>query len=590
MLTFLKIDGYKFHKTRCCLLMLRINYREIEERLDRLKKQLDEKMNKKSIEIKHQMNTANKYTLFISLGNPSIRAVVIQASEDNYERVWRRIKQAVLRRIKKTNLNPEWIKLDIVTKVKEWDFSNFENYIKKVKRNYFRKGISFDSEFRLAFLEQEINGFALIRQKNNQPQALDEVNINNYIDYKHGDRFPFMKDHYKHKKIYLFDTIAFFNDESGTYELYNGKLTNGIRKVDDIGDELHQLIEKSTYFLVDEIKANGKFEYGYFPCFGRSIQTYNILRHSSTLYAMAEAYEYLQDETIREAIEKGIQYLIKEAIVYHEDRAFVVDHANEKEIKLGSNAHAILALTKLMQVTKDEKYLDLARALGRAIIWMQKDDGGFLHVWEYPSISLKDAFRTVYYDGEAVFALLRLYDIDRQEIWLQKVIHAFEFLIANDYWKYHDHWLSYAANELVTYVPDDKYFIFGLKNCQGKIDFIYHRNTTYPTFLELTMAAFKMVRKIEELGKGYLFDHIDRAFLLETIDRRAEYQRVGFGYPEIVMYFKDPHLVQHGFFIRHQAFRVRIDDIEHNLSGYIHYLMYRVPELKSERNLTIKDI
>lgn len=570
--------------------MLRINYQEIETRLNKLKEKLDEKLNKHSFENKSTINKTEKYALFISLGNPGIRAIVIQTSGDNYDQVWRRIKQSVLKKVKKTNLNPKWIKLDIVTKVEECDFFDFENYLKQVKRNYFRKGISFDSEFRLAFLEQEINGFALIRKKKNRPQGLDEKNINNYIKYKYGDRFPFIKDRYYNKKIYLFETLAFFNDESGTYELYNGRLTNGIRKVDDIGVELHQLITKSTYFLINQIKENGKFEYGYFPCFGRPIQTYNILRHSSTLYAMAEAYEYLKDEKIYEAIEKGIQYLIKESIVYHKDCAFVVDYANENEIKLGSNAHAILALTKLMQVTKDYQYIELARALARAIIWMQNDDGGFLHVWEYPSISLKDAFRTVYYDGEAVFALLRLYEIDRQEIWLEKVIHAFDFLIANEYWKYHDHWLSYAANELVTYLPEDKYFIFGLKNCQHRLDFIYHRNTTYPTFLELTMAAFKMVRKIEKLDKQYLFDYIDRDFLLKTIDRRAEYQRVGFGYPEIVMYFAKPYLVQNGFFIRHQAFRVRIDDIEHNLSGYIQYLMYRVPELKSERDLTIQDI
>lgn len=62
-------------------------------------------------------------------------------------------------------------------------------------------------------------------------------------------------------------------------------------------------------------------------------------------------------------------------------------------------------------------------------------------------------------------------------------------------------WLSYAANEITIYDPDDKYFNFGLNNFNGRLDYIYDRDTTYPTFLELTMAAYKMVAKIKFLKK-----------------------------------------------------------------------------------------
>src|SRR5699024_3668448 len=132
--------------------------------------------------------------------------------------------------------------------------------------------------------------------------------------------------------------------------------------------------------------------------------------------------------------------------------------------------------------------------------------------------------------------LLRLYAIDQENRWLQEVKHTFDYFIANDYWKHHDHWLSYAANELTIYDQDDKYFIFGLKNCNDRLNFIYHRETTYPTFLELTMAAYKMIATIKEHGKEELLAYIDEEFLVKTIDRRAEYQRVGFFYPEVAMY------------------------------------------------------
>ncbi len=570
--------------------MIRNKSSEIEERLEALKKRMDEKLESNEIQLNIPSSISTKYVIFLSMGNPEVRAKVVNASGNNCEKAWQKVKKSALKLIQRSYFDAQWIKLDMVTNVEEWDFQDFEKYIKNVKRNYFRKGIAFDDEFRLALLEQEINGFSLIRNKQGQPQELDEININHYMKYRYNQKFPFYKNYYHNKRIYLFETMAFFDEYSEIYELYNGELTNGIRKVHNLESEIHNLIEKSANFLATEIEEDGKFEYGYFPCFAKRIPTYNILRHSSTLYAMAEAFEYLGDVEIREAIERAIDYLINNAIVYKEDCAYVVDHANDNEVKLGANAHAILTLTKLMQVTNDYKYLELARSLGRGIISMQKEDGGFLHVLEYPSFKVKDAFRIVYYDGEAVFALLRLYDLDRQENWLNKIKDAFDFLIANEYWKYHDHWLSYAANEITMYIPEDQYFIFGLKNCHGRLNFIYHRNTTYPTFLELTMASFKMVRKIEELGKEYLFEYIDKDFLFQTIDKRAEYQRVGFCYPELVMYFKEPGLILNGFFIRHQAFRVRIDDIEHNLSGYIHYLTYRLPELKESKDLTLTDV
>lgn len=100
------------------------------------------------------------------------------------------------------------------------------------------------------------------------------------------------------------------------------------------------------------------------------------------------------------------------------------------------------------------------------------------------------------------------------------------------------------------------------------------------------MAAYKMINKIKELQKSELLKYIDEAFLIETIDHRAEYQRVGFFYPELAMYMKKPDLIVDGFFIRHHSFRVRIDDVEHYLSGYCQYLHERIPHLK-DADLTI---
>ncbi|BDE22398.1 hypothetical protein OCUAc20_08980 [Acinetobacter baumannii] len=38
------------------------------------------------------------------------------------------------------------------------------------------------------------------------------------------------------------------------------------------------------------------------------------------------------------------------------------------------------------------------------------------------------------------------------------------------------------------------------------------------------------------------------------------------------MYMARPDKILHAFYVRHDRFRVRIDDQEHNLSGYIAYV------------------
>ncbi|MEX0571792.1 poly alpha-glucosyltransferase, partial [Acinetobacter baumannii] len=126
--------------------------------------------------------------------------------------------------------------------------------------------------------------------------------------------------------------------------------------------------------------------------------------------------------------------------------------------------------------------------------------------------------------------------------------------------------------ELTKICPEEKYFIFGLNNYLKHFIFIRNRKTTYATLLEMLMAAYKMVNRLKEQGHNALFEQAYMSELKKLIMFRAEFQTTGFFYPEIAMYMARPDKILHAFYVRHDRFRVRIDDQEHNLSGYIAYV------------------
>ena len=60
--------------------------------------------------------------------------------------------------------------------------------------------------------------------------------------------------------------------------------------------------------------------------------------------------------------------------------------------------------------------------------------------------------------------------------------------------------------------------------------------------------------------------------LIDAIFYRANIQLDGVFYPEISMYFENPKRITNAFYVRNEKFRIRIDDIQHNINVY--YKMY----------------
>ena len=238
----------------------------------------------------------------------------------------------------------------------------------------------------------------------------------------------------------------------------------------------------------------------------------------------------------------------------------------------------LLALVKYSQLFATKRHHTLLESLAQGILAMQDaETGSFDHVLNYPSLEVKERFRIIFYEGEAAFGLMRLYGLTGDPRWLAAVERAFTHFIRKEHWKAHDHWLGYCANELTGHRPAERYFKFGLRNFRGYLPFVLDRITTFPTLLELMASAEKLLARLEQSPEyKELLDTVNLPLFHEALHFRAHYLLNGFFWPELAMFFARPDKIAGSFFIRHHAFRIRIDDVEHYLSGLVAYRQYLI--------------
>lgn len=549
-----------------------------------LRKDIDEKLARMRTLLRPRIeklpSSFPEVVLFFSVSDGPARARVVSGSGKSLEAAWQHGLTALRAAMNVKGLKGRWVRVDWADKVERTTWAGLNVLLKNTKRNYFRLGVALDSDFKFAFTEMELNANAMLYGGAAVSHAV--VNEKNFQTYARAKYRDLSSDLFRDDgDVFVFSTQGVFCDEDGELHELNGTgLDGGRRQFERLTPEsVLPLISSASDYLARQVNEDGSFVYGYHPCFDRQIDTYNALRHASTTYSMVEAWEVTRDDRLKAAIDRSLAYLCGRLIQHRRlpdgsKAAFLVDV--DAEIKLGGNAVAILALTKYCAVTGTDIYLPVAEKLANGIRFMQdQEDGSFAHVLNYPDLSIKDRFRTIYYEGEAAFGLMRLYELTQDPRLLEMVEKAFSHFIANDHWKQHDHWLSYCVNELTRYRPEEQYFRFGIRNVAGYLDFVSERITTFPTLLELMMAARETLARIDEHAELHdLFSEIDVGQFERALEKRAHYLLNGHFWPELAMYYRNPEKIVGSFFIRHHAFRVRIDDVEHYLSGFVAYLRY----------------
>ena len=522
--------------------------------------------------------------LFFSVCDGTRRAFITQVRADTFEEAWALGRARCLGLAAGLNGAQRWLRVDGVHAVQAMTWAGLRVRLAQSKRNYFRLGIALDEALEFAFLEGELNAHAMLYPRGEVSHAV--VNEDNFLLHAKTRYGIEVVDFRDEAPVWLFATTGWFADADGVHDLTGGEAAAAGRRVlpHFDADVVRTLVEGGSNYLARQVDAQGRFAYGTFPCFDRPIAHYNALRHASTVYSMVDAWPQVRADGLRQAIERALGYLKVHLVrVYrdgpHPPRAFVVDEGGE--IKLGANAVALLALARHAQVFGGQQHVELMEQLGHGILSMQDGaTGRFVHVLQASDLSVKEAHRVIYYDGEAAFALMRLYAATGGAQWLAAVERAFDHFIAAEHWRAHDHWLAYCVNELTLHRPLERYFAFGVRNVADYLDFVLLRETTFPTLLELMMATQAMLVRLRRMPyMAAVLEGLDLGKFEHALRHRAQYLANGFFWPEWAMFFRAPHKIVDSFFIRHHGFRVRIDDVEHYLSGLVAFLRDGVADL-----------
>jgi hypothetical protein len=231
-------------------------------------------------------------------------------------------------------------------------------------------------------------------------------------------------------------------------------------------------------YLVDHLATNGRYVYEHdlwtavATNANRLGGNYSMPRHAGTTYFLAQLYRATHEAWLREPIERAFRHLADLlgkggcASTLPDGTAFdcVVDQG-EREAHLGSTALTVVALAEYQRATGDTRYLALATRLTAWILFMQRADGSFRHLYDLTTRTTKED-QLLYYSGEAALALARMHAITQDPKYAAAAGRALDWLV--DWYDFflggfffgEEHWTCIAAEAIWPAVKRDKYMTF----------------------------------------------------------------------------------------------------------------------------------
>jgi hypothetical protein len=131
--------------------------------------------------------------------------------------------------------------------------------------------------------------------------------------------------------------------------------------------------------------------------------------------AVLRASDYLQRDYIGPGVRPGQLVVWSAPLPLHSDA------------ELGATGLGLVALAAAHDIDPRSVSLEQLQALGRFLLFLQKNDGSFVGKYRVGSGPVLD-WESLYYPGEAALGLIALYEVDRSPQWLDAAAKALSYL------------------------------------------------------------------------------------------------------------------------------------------------------------------
>ena len=278
------------------------------------------------------------------------------------------------------------------------------------------------------------------------------------------------------KALFRFRTDAFVEQVATHRDLPPLQLYRGIPPAPKLSAEaLRTAAISGAHYLVAHLAPNGRYVYEHDLSTGVKSDplhpgAYSMPRHGGTTYFLAQVYRITKQEWLREPIERAFAHLVSlmkdgncgAKLPDGTDVDCVVDKG-EKEAQLGSTALVVVALAEYELATGDQRYRELETKLANWILWMQRPDGSFRHLYNPVTRVADDKQQLLYYSGEAALALTRMYVVTKDPRYVQAAERGLDWLV--DWYDFfmggfifgEEHWTCIAAEAIYPAVQKPKY-------------------------------------------------------------------------------------------------------------------------------------
>ena len=455
-------------------------------------------------------------------------------------------------------------KLDKIVDVKKISYTTLQQIIGSSKTVGFSYGIVLNNHYILC---EELTVNAIIDYDNS---AINFDNLNNYLFEHWNDE---IRLDVLNMIFPIFQTESYYYDGKSIIPLKFANRFHIKNRTDK--ESIKECIHKSINTLYSMINPSGKFVYGYNTSTGNSLDSYSIVRHLGALWSLCLLYDEIDDTKAKDKIDKVFDFVCANCLEYNGSKAFIFENKSTN-YRLGSNALGLLALCEYYEKFKDDKYMEIAEKLARGILSCQQPNGCFYHGYNH-KLELTEKNIIVYFDGEAVFALLKYYAISKNEVYYKAVLDAFDYFIDYNYEKETDHWIAHALRELFRFNHEDKYIRFLNANCVPSATRCFA-----PARMEAIISLYEAYTYLKDNNySSEVLDDFPLKKILRGIKFRIENLMCYYIGEEVALYLNNEDKFMYGFHAPHDSFRMRIDDIQHTVSGLYHYYL---------SNIDIKDI